>query len=147
MSELKLCLYATSTSDFRTSTARRLSFQTPSFYTRPSTSQDLFVPESPCRQYWGPGETLCHTTFDTSSLETQPEQPELHSLTQSMQNSIESNFQDLSSRRSELEKRMDSMEEKLQGMPAQTESQCPNDSSELCAHKRKNLPEVQVNCH
>ena len=55
-----------------------------------------------------------------------------------MQTSIESNFQGLNSRLSEVEKRMDGMEEKLQGIPAQTGSQWPNDTLEFCTRKHKN---------
>ena len=76
----------------RTAT-RRLSFQTPSFYARhPSTSQEVFVPESPERptsgHYWGPGESLPVTDFQpvatSSPVQTQTEQPDLYSLIQGM---------------------------------------------------------------
>ena len=43
---------------------RRLSLQTPNFYSRTSTAaslSDVFVPESPeCEYQWGPGEVLPH---------------------------------------------------------------------------------------
>ena len=70
---------------------RRLSFQTPSFYARqPSTSRDVFIPESPDRltndHCWGPGESLptshLQPVATSSPVQTQAEQPDLFLLIQ-----------------------------------------------------------------
>ena len=88
-----LCLTKTFCA-FRNAT-RHLSFQIPTFCARyPSTSRDMFIPESPDRptnsHYWGPGELLPTSGFQTvatsSPVQTQTEQPDLYSLVQGMQN-------------------------------------------------------------
>ena len=66
---------------------------TPSFYAyHPSTSQEVFVLESPDHptsgHYWGPEESLPVTDFQpvatSSPVQTQTKQPDLYSLIQGM---------------------------------------------------------------
>jgi hypothetical protein len=80
--------------DFSNAT-RRLSFQTPSFYARhPSTSRDVFIPESPDRptndHCWGPGESLPTSHLQpvaiSSPVQMQAEQPDLFLLIQGTHN-------------------------------------------------------------
>ena len=100
----------------------------------------MFVPESPARSeieipLWQPGQAL--------PIIPQPSQQpdDIRAILQSMQHTIESNFEDIKGQLSELESRISSVEKKQQELP------CTPSSSEesVDGHRRKRNPsELQV---
>ena len=143
--------------------AKRLTYDTvqrasnPStFYSRPALQpvdmNEVYVPESPVRECWQPGQTLPitppyrqqHQANDSrsSSLTTGND---LQTMLQAMQSSIESNFQDIKGRLSQLEDRMEHIEDKhkqcdlLHASPVLS-----SESSNEKGRKQRSPPELQV---
>ena len=149
--------------------ARRLTFSqsypsnTTSFYSRSrgtlQSRDDIYVPESPEREsVWQPGQTLPLSvsypqprTFEQLNYSADNHLPgsctltELHCLIQSMQSSIENNFQDVKGRLNELEDRMASIENKHKEFELQHASPVSSsESSTENGRKRRSPPELQV---
>ena len=137
--------------------ARRLTFSqsgpsnTTSFYSRScgtlQSRDDIYVPETPEREsVWQPGQTLPLSvpypqpqTFEQLNDSADNHLPgsctltDLHGLIQSMQSSIENNFQDVKGRLNELEDRLTSIESKHKEFELQHAS--PVSSSERSSEK------------
>ena len=148
------------------SSAKRLTYDTvqrasnPStFYSRPALQpvdmNEVYVPESPIRECWQPGQTLPITPpyrqqhqleqandSRSSSLSTGND---LQTMLHAMQSSTESNFQDIKGRLSQLEDRMEHIEDKhkqydlLHVSPASS-----SESYNEKGRKRRSPPELQV---
>ena len=148
------------------SACRRLSMQSPTFYSRTSTARsqsEVFVPQSPEREqehYWGPGQVIPHMPLAQSSpLETSPlgssphelspppqHNDELKSLMQGLQSSVETNFQAIKKQLCDLEGRVAKVEGKqveLQNSPSSSGSS--SSSNDHCdSRKRRSPPDLQV---
>ena len=131
-----------------THSSRRLSFDSPSFYTSTSARSvppggDMFVPDhesSEPEECWRPGQVLPpihHTT---------PPQLDLQSILQDMQNSIESNFKDLKAHLANLDSRVADIEQKQSqlDLPISSATSTPTSSESDAGRKRRSPPELQV---
>lgn len=146
---------------------RRLSLPTPTFYSRAttaSTNSDIFVPESPQHEqedhFWGPGQVIPHTTTYPSPHGSSPhssppfphvpsshghfshslqDDSDLKSILQGLQNSVETNFQQIKKQLGDLEDRV----AKVEGKQVELQNS-PSSSSSSDTRKRRSPPELQV---
>ena len=154
--------FRSSTTRADASASRRLNFETPNSY-RPSTASrfysrstgsrvtDVFVPETPQRDtyddmHWQPGQSL--PTGPLSIASESGTSIELQSMLQSMQHTIESNFEEVKGKLVELDGRITSMEEKQLQLEKDYRRPGTSSSSEESAsdrtRKRRTPSELQV---
>ena len=134
---------------------RRLTLETPSFYSRTSASVaggDYYVPESPSNRqdhYWGPGQVIPSTSpSDCDAVSTQPYHQgdaDVKSLLQGLQSSVENIFEEMKKKLGDLENRVAKVEEKqvqLQNSPSSSDYN--SSSSQSDTRKKRSPPDLQV---
>ena len=107
----------------------------------------MFVPESPDRSYWRPGQLLPNTGRPTSFHDPTPhpeaEVAELKSLLQGLQSSVETNFKEIKEHLTNLEERVAKVEGKQEELQS-THGSSASSSGQSDSRKRRSPPELQV---